>query len=143
MSGSDTPLILHATTVALDGRGVLILGPSGAGKSALGLELMALGCALVADDRTELRPKGGALWATCPAPIRGLIEARGLGLLHSPTLEGAKLALIADLGEEEGERLPPRRGRALLGVDLPLLRRPPHGLSAAAVLHYLRYGRAE
>ena len=41
---------MHATTVALRGRGLLILGPSGSGKSTLALQLMAVGARLVADD---------------------------------------------------------------------------------------------
>ncbi|MDX5349528.1 MAG: serine kinase, partial [Paracoccaceae bacterium] len=45
------PQIVHATSVAVDGRGLLILGPSGAGKSSLALRLIALGARLVADDR--------------------------------------------------------------------------------------------
>ena len=38
---------------------MLIRGASGTGKSALGLELLALGLRLVADDRTELALEGG------------------------------------------------------------------------------------
>ena len=34
---------LHATTIALEGQGLMILGPSGSGKSSLALELMAVG----------------------------------------------------------------------------------------------------
>ena len=44
---------LHASCIAVHGRGVLILGPSGAGKSSLALQLMALGADLVADDMIE------------------------------------------------------------------------------------------
>ena len=74
-------LTLHASCVALDGRGVLILGRSGAGKSSLALELMALGARLVADDRTVLHADDGAPVASCPPAILGKIEARGVGIL--------------------------------------------------------------
>ncbi|MDA3887407.1 MAG: serine kinase, partial [Allgaiera sp.] len=66
-SGPEGESILHASCVALDGRGVLILGPSGAGKSGLALQLMALGARLVADDRTRLNPRAGRLIARAPS----------------------------------------------------------------------------
>ena len=84
--------ILHATCVAVDGRGLLILGPSGSGKSGLALRLIALGATLVSDDRTRITAHEGLLTATCPSPaILGLIEARGLGLLRAPVTESAKV----------------------------------------------------
>lgn len=69
MTGADRT-ILHASCVALDGRGLLILGPSGSGKSALALELMALGADLVADDRTEIEGQGPDLVAAALRPSR-------------------------------------------------------------------------
>lgn len=72
---------LHATTVAIEGRGLVILGPSGAGKSTLALELMATGAVLVADDRTDLARQGDALIASVPQALAGRIEARGIGIL--------------------------------------------------------------
>ena len=69
-------MIVHASCVALGGRGVLILGGSGAGKSGLALQLMAYGAALVSDDRTILSNRDGALQAAAPDTIRGRIEAR-------------------------------------------------------------------
>ena len=81
---STGPLILHATTVSVAGRGLLILGPSGAGKSALALELISRGAVLVADDRTQVVVEGDTLTASVPTAIAGLIEARGVGLLRTP-----------------------------------------------------------
>ena len=46
---------LHASTVALDGRAVLISGPSGSGKSDLALRLLDRGFTLVSDDQTIVR----------------------------------------------------------------------------------------
>ena len=65
---------MHATTVALRGRGLLILGPSGSGKSTLALQLMAVGARLVADDRTDLTAQGDDVVASCPAALVGTIE---------------------------------------------------------------------
>jgi HPr kinase/phosphorylase len=142
MEPDAAPLVLHATTVAWEGRAVLVVGASGVGKSALGLDLMAWGCRLVADDRTELLARDGRLLARAPAAIRGLIEARGVGLLRAPALGEAELRLVADLDREEAERLPPWRERRLLGVAVPCLHKPANGHFAAAILQYLKSGRA-
>lgn len=130
---------IHASAVALDGRGLLILGPAGAGKSALALELIALGAGLIADDLVRLAEVDGALTA---APVddgaTGLIEARGIGLLRLSTAGAAPVRLVMDLGRPETERLPPRRRwrRA------PLLLRPSP-LSPAALLLALKAGGPE
>lgn len=111
--------ILHASCVAVAGRGVLILGPSGAGKSALALTLMALGANLVADDRTRVWREGDRLRAAAPEAIRGRIEARGFGLLTAPAVE-AELILAVDLSRQETARLPEPHRTSLLGLSLPL-----------------------
>ncbi|TNC49364.1 serine kinase [Rubellimicrobium rubrum] len=136
------PLILHASTVAWRGRGILIRGASGSGKSALALDLMALGARLVADDRTELHAGDGAVVARCPAAIRGLIEARCVGLLKARTVEEALVALVVDLDQTEAQRLPPWRDVTLLGVPLPCLHKPATGHFAPAILQYVKAGRA-
>lgn len=119
---------LHATTVAVSGRAVLILGPSGAGKSSLALEMMAAGALLVADDRTDLRTEGVQLLASPPQDLAGRIEARGIGILAVEHLPEAEVALVCDLGQPEPERLPPFRNTDLGGVTLPLVLGPyrPH-----------------
>jgi HPr kinase/phosphorylase len=121
---------------------VLIRGASGSGKSSLGLELLAWGCQLLADDRTELSVEEGRLVARCPPAIRGLIEARGVGLLRAEAVEEGEVVLMADLDHSEAERLPPWREKAILGVRLPVLQRPLNGPFAAAILQYLKTGRA-
>ncbi len=136
-------LTLHATCVAVEGRGVLITGPSGTGKSSLALALMAHGARLVADDRVTLSLREGALWATCPPAIRGMIEARGIGLLAAEAVEGVEVTVVVDLGQTEGMRLPPLRNVTYLGrtVALVLGQAGPH--FPAALLHYVRAGRKE
>lgn len=141
-SGSG-PVILHATCVALQGRGLLILGASGAGKSSLALRLLALGASLVSDDRCEIfraeTGTGGAeIRARCPSPaIRGKIEARGLGILTLPALDEVPLRLVIDLGAEETARLPQSRHIRLLGCDLPLVLRTRNAHLAEALLLWL------
>src|SRR3546814_14236208 len=69
---------VHATTVALDGTGVLLRGPAGSGKSDLALRLIDQGARLVADDRTALALEGGRIIARAPETIAGRTEVRGL-----------------------------------------------------------------
>ncbi len=129
---------LHATTVAVDGRGILICGPSGSGKSALALQLIALGADLVADDRTHIIKDGNLLVANVPDTIVGLIEARGVGLLRIAHAADVPLILAVDLSRREMERLPQHHSMTVLGVDLPSLHKIDSTHFPAAILLYLR-----
>ncbi len=129
---SEAELIAHASSVVVEGSGLLILGPSGAGKSRLALEMIALGATLVSDDRVVLSRDGGTVTASPPKPLEGLVEARGIGLLECPFARSAPIRMVVDLGAPEPDRLPPERSRELLGVALPLiLGRDAKGLAAA------------
>ena len=141
MNDAGDRTVLHASAVALNGRGLLILGPSGAGKSSLALRLMSLGARLVADDRIELAREGDTLVASCPPPLRGLIEARGIGLLRTDPAPSADVALAVDLAQTETDRLPPDRRITILRVSLPLVLASPHAHFADALMLYLRHGR--
>jgi HPr kinase/phosphorylase len=78
--------------------GVLILGASAAGKSSVTLKLLAMGAALVADDRVELFEEEHVLWARAPAALAGLIEARGLGIVTLPHAASTRIVLAVQLG---------------------------------------------
>jgi len=133
---------LHASCVAWQDRGVLICGPSGSGKSALALQLMALGCTLVADDRTQLARRGDDVLASAPATIAGRIEARHVGLLNAtPAAAPVPLSLIVDLSQHEEARLPPSRIRSLLGKEFALVFGRGEAYFPAAILQYLKGGR--
>ena len=140
-SSAGPETIVHATCVAIGKRGLLITGPSASGKSALGLALMALGARLVADDRTRLAVRKRALVASCPAPIRGLIEARGIGLIRAGTRAWVRVRLVVDLGQTETDRLPPPRHTTLCGIECGLVfgQQQPH--FPAVLLAYMMGGR--
>ncbi|WP_310498383.1 RNase adapter RapZ [Sandarakinorhabdus sp.] len=110
---------IHATAVAYGGAGVLLLGPSGAGKSDLALRLVAAGWRLVADDRVVLEVRGGVLWASAPAPLAGLLEVRGVGIVPEPTAPAA-IGLALDLALPP-DRLPDPQRRDFVGVAVPVI----------------------
>lgn len=108
---------LHATSVAIDGRAVLIEGPSGIGKSDLGLRLIDRGAVLISDDYTLLLRSGDGLIARAPGTIRGKIEVRGVGIVTMPFAEDVPVAMMVRLGGDI-ERLPERRVRRIAGISL-------------------------
>ncbi len=133
--------IRHATCVALNRRGCLITGASGSGKSSLALSLMALGAMLVADDRVVLQPGPAAVMASAPPQLRGLIEARGVGLLRCAPSDAVPVVVVVDMDTAETARYPEQRTIRLLGRRIPLLRRVPAPHFAPALVQYLRSGR--
>jgi HPr kinase/phosphorylase len=143
---SETPAtrqIMHASCVAMNHRAVLLLGASGRGKSALALELMAFGCTLVADDRTEVISSPEGLYARAPSAIEGLIEARGVGLLRAPSCQNVPLTFAVDLDTPEKERLPSHHKLEILGQALTCVRDPGTASFPAALLQMLKNGRTE
>ena len=88
---------LHASTVAVEGRAVLIAGISGSGKSDLALRLIDRGFSLVSDDQTIVQKRGNRLYASAPATIRGKLEIRGIGIVSMPVVEDLPVALVVEL----------------------------------------------
>jgi serine kinase of HPr protein (carbohydrate metabolism regulator) len=123
---------LHATTVAIGGRGVMIEGAPGAGKSDLALRLIDRGATLVSDDYSFIQRRDGHIIASAPATIAGKIEVRGLGIVEMPHIGVTPVALVIALGEPAARLPEPGRARNLLGVDLPLL--ALDGREASAVI---------
>ena len=166
-------LQLHASCVNIDGKGVLFLGPSGSGKSDLALRLIDGGATLVGDDQVQIRRinpppleggvRGGGLSAasslppTPPSPsrgegillacpcerIHGMLEARGVGILHLPYVEDIPLALAVRLVERDMvERMPEHQFFDCLGMQVPLLSLHAFDSSTPAKIRlYLRHER--
>ncbi len=109
---------IHATCIAMAGRGVLLAGASGVGKSDLALRMIDRGAQLVSDDYTELDVRDTVLFARPPALLRGKIEVRGLGIQPMNFVEGVPVALFIAL-DESPERLPQDAVyKALLGTEV-------------------------
>ncbi|HSM95671.1 MAG TPA: HPr kinase/phosphatase C-terminal domain-containing protein [Rhizomicrobium sp.] len=107
--------------------GVLLLGESGKGKSDLALRLIERGATLVADDRTELLVRDGALFARAPKSLAGLMEVRGLGIVALPFAAEARVRLAVEMMEEGYvPRMPdPERYAAPPELDVHEDERPP------------------
>jgi len=122
--------VLHASCVAIGGRGVLLTGGSGVGKSDLALRLIDRGATLVGDDGVAVAARAGRLHARPGPNIEGQIEVRGLGILTLPWKE-APLALAVALDQPV-----PRMPEELLpvqlieGLALPLIALDPFESSA-------------
>jgi serine kinase of HPr protein (carbohydrate metabolism regulator) len=112
---------IHASSVAVEGRAILISGPSGSGKSDLALRLLDRGFTLVSDDQTIVRRDGDRLIASAPATIAGKLEIRGIGIVELDHVEDSPVGLIVELTSDI-ERLPDdSRERPILGVSIPLI----------------------
>lgn len=123
---------VHASTVALDGRAVLISGPSGSGKSDLALRLIDRGYTLVSDDQTIVRREGETLIASAPPAIAGKLEIRGIGIVDMATAGNVPIALYVELTSEIMRLPDDRRERPVLGVNLPLVSVDAQTASAAS-----------
>lgn len=87
----------------------------------------------MADDRVDLSREGDVLTARCPAPLAGLLEVRGVGILRVAAVGQAPVALAVDLAPGGRiERLPEPRYRDYMGIQVPLLTLDPFHASAAA-----------
>ena len=133
---------VHASSVAIDGRAILITGASGSGKSDLTLRMIDRGFTLVSDDQTLLRRDQDLLLASAPPSIKGKLEIRGIGIVEMDTVSDVPVALLVELTSDI-QRLPDdSRERPMLGVNIPLITIDPLTASAASkvVLALDRFG---
>lgn len=121
---------LHATSVAINGRAVLLCGVSGIGKSDLALRLIDRGATLISDDYTLVKRVDGRLVATAPATIVGKMEVRGLGIVAMPHVADVPVALLVDLFDKV-ERMPLEPlTRIVAGMDVRVVKLAPLEASA-------------
>ena len=112
---------LHASTVAMDGRAVVIAGPSGSGKSDLALRLLDRGFTLVSDDQTMISKDGERLIANAPPTIAGKLEIRGIGIFEVPRVSDVPVSLFVELTSDIQRMPDDSRERRILGTGVPLI----------------------
>lgn len=131
MAPSLSSETIHVSSVAIDGRAVLIGGRSGAGKSDLALRLIDRGAALISDDYTFVRRVSGQAVASAPERIAGKIEVRGVGIVEIAHSQDVPVALYVDLSAEP-VRLPEGKDRiAVAGISIPSVALDGHHPSAS------------
>lgn len=143
MPNAAPPETLHASAIAFQTKGLLILGESGAGKSSLALELIARGATLIADDAVLVQSAGqDRLILSAPKTIAGRIEARGIGLIALPHARAPAKAVVT-LDQTETARLPEAHETVIAGVTLPLLHKVESPAFPAMLLAYLSGERTQ
>ena len=142
---------LHGTLVMVHGMGVLITGSPEIGKSETALTLIKDGHSLVADDKVDIKlAADGILVGSCPPPIYGFIELRGIGVVdiheifgQRSLLKSGHIDLIASLIPWENNKTYDRFGetehyKEILGQDIPYYEIPVKiGRNIATILEVL------
>ena len=123
----------HASSVAIEDAGILILGPSGSGKSDLALRLIDSGATLISDDQTICRKIKNDIFLYCQKNICGKIEVRGMGIFTVPFIDNVKLKLVVMMTEKNIPRHPePSTNFQILGEFLPKIDISKKDISANA-----------
>ena len=124
---------IYATSVSLNHKGILLLGKSGTGKSDLALRLIeGMGAILISDDRTEIFAENNCVYASCPEPIKGLLEVRGVGIIKKNFIPKEKIHLIVELVEDRKQidRLPNKEFFEYKGIKVTKIKVYPFEESA-------------
>ncbi|XWN30798.1 MAG: serine/threonine protein kinase [Devosia sp.] len=106
---------IHASTIVLCERGVLIRGASGSGKSSFAAAMVSAFAArgrfacLLSDDRTDVRAVNGRLVASAPEALRELLELRGIGIIGCQVARQAVVSLLVDLLDPSSVTRAPKR----------------------------------
>jgi len=124
-------MLVHATSVSIKGKGILLTGASGAGKSDTALRIIDRGGVLVSDDQTELFVKSGKLWGRPPKAIQGKLEVRYIGLFEIDFVPEVEIALVVELSSDHKylERLPDPSFHSFLDCSVRVLRLPAYDAS--------------
>ena len=117
----DNSKIIHASSVDINGKGVVILGNSGAGKSNLAIKLISMGAKLISDDQTHFKLKENKIIISKPKTTPNFIEARGIGLIKVPFVVSAKLFCFVKITNLELNRLPNAKKKYCFGKKIKMM----------------------
>tara|TARA_B100000900_G_C20184601_1_gene555335 strand:+ start:25 stop:498 length:474 start_codon:yes stop_codon:yes gene_type:complete len=136
----DNTKILHASSIDIDGKGVVILGKSGSGKSNLAIKLISMGAKLISDDQTYFKLKDNKVIISKPDTTPNFIEARGIGLIKAPLVMSAKLFCFVNITNIELKRLPYEEIKYCFGKKIKMVEFNPNYNNESALFLSLRYG---
>ena len=136
----DNIKIIHASSIDINGKGVVILGKSGAGKSNLAIKLISMGAKLISDDQTHFKFKENKIIISKPKTTPNFIEARGIGLIKVPFVVSAKLFCFVKITNLELNRLPNAKNKYCFGKKIKMMEFNPFYNNESALFMSLRYG---
>ena len=136
----DNGKIIHASSVDINGKGVVILGKSGAGKSNLAIKLISMGAKLISDDQTHFKCKENKIIISKPETTPNFIEARGIGLIKVPFVVSSKLFCFVKITNLELNRLPNAKNKYCFGKKIKLMEFNPFYNNESALFMSIRYG---
>jgi serine kinase of HPr protein (carbohydrate metabolism regulator) len=138
---------LHASTVVLGDRSLLIRGASGTGKTHLALALVAqwsragVFARLVCDDQTFVMSRDGRLVARAPLTISGLAEISGVGVVDVAHEPAAVVDLVVELADAPSAGgLETLARTSIEGVELPMLRLLARNMEASSMAIAAAFG---
>ena len=136
----DNSKIIHASSVDINGQGVVILGKSGSGKSNLAIKLISMGAKLISDDQTHFKFKENKIIISKPETTPNFIEARGIGLIKVPFVVSSKLFCFVKITNLELNRLPNAKNKHCYGKKIKLMEFNPFYNNESALFMSIRYG---
>ena len=140
MVSTNNCKIMHATSVYINGKGIVIFGKSGSGKSNLAIKLISFGAKLISDDQTQLELKKNKIILTKPDSTPNLIEARGIGLIEVPIKNSAELFCFVKMTEIELKRLPYKKQKNCFGKKIKMIEFNPNYNNESSLFLSLKYG---
>ena len=136
----DNSKIIHASSIDINGKGVVILGKSGTGKSNLAIKLISMGAKLISDDQSLLKLTENKIIISKPETTPNFIEARGIGLIEVPFVVSAKLFCFVKITNLELNRLPNAKNKYCFGKKIKMIEFNPFYNNESALFMSLRYG---